>query len=40
MGYGKSFENKRYNMVVMENEVKVWMKVFDLVSYKKFGEVL
>lgn len=40
MGYGKSSENKRPNMAVPENEAKAWMKVLDLASHKKSGEVL
>lgn len=40
MGYGKSSENKRHNMAVTENEAKAWMKVLDLASHKKSGEVL
>ena len=40
MGYGKSSENKKHNMAVTENEAKSWMKVLDLASHKKSGEVL
>lgn len=40
MGYGKSSENKKHNMAVTENEAKAWMKVLDLTSHKKSGEVL
>jgi len=40
MGYGKSSENKKHNMAVTENEAKAWMKVLDLASHKKSGEVL
>ena len=40
MGYGKSSENKKHNMAVTENEAKAWMKVLDLASHKKSGEML
>ena len=40
MGYGKSSEKKKHNMAVTENEAKAWMKVLDLASHKKSGEVL
>lgn len=40
MGYGRTSENKKHNMAITENEAKAWMKVLDLTSHKKSGEVL